>query len=283
MSGNFTFIEGGTAMKTMVEKYLMVLFIAVCMVITSCGKSSSDKQSQAQNIPKAEELKKPSSSTVKNATADEDKYEEVNPAELSFEMRDYNKMGVVGKGGLQPTGGHIGQFLCEGHPLLLSSDKFEDGFVVTKEYGKIKVAFGNPLHGESFSVYLTAKQKRALSSLKRKKEEQSSSDDEYKPVHYGEIIFAFKDHDYRKGRVDAEGVITPDGGKIGEIHCSLGNSSGQAASSKKIDLLSDKFENGYVNTKQFGKMKVIFRESDGQYIIFLTDKQKSEIIKYLSQ
>lgn len=207
---------------------------------------------------------------------------EVKPSELSFEFRNYNYEGsIVAGGGVKPIGGNIGQFLCEGVSLALKSSKFENGFVITQDYGKIKVIFGTSLYGESFSIYLKEDQKEALISLKKSGNNTVSAETEYHPVHYTELLFAFKGHDYSKGTV-VDGAFIPDGGNIGEFHCSIGSKDGQSESSKKIKLLSTKFEKGFINTELFGKIKVNFNES-GQYVIFLTDSQKNEIKKYVSQ
>jgi hypothetical protein len=207
-------------------------------------------------------------------------YRPVDPAELSFELKGVYTRSAIKNGIAQTVGGAVEELICEGKKVELVRNEFDGEFLETKQYGKIKIQFSSSLTSSGFSVWLTPQQKEALIKAFKPTSETA---DEYKPVHYSEILCAFENPDYRKGSVNADGVITPDGGKIGEVYCSLGNSSGHAASAKKIDLMSDKFEKGYVHTKQFGKIKVIFRESDGQYIIFLTDKQKAEIIRYLSQ
>jgi hypothetical protein len=95
---------------------------------------------------------------------DADKYEPADPSELSFSIKDMNYR--TGPDGETPTSGNVGHFICEGHELQLAKQEFEDGFIVTKDYGKIKIRFSRSLFSSGFSVWLTAKQKEALKPLK---------------------------------------------------------------------------------------------------------------------
>jgi hypothetical protein len=149
--------------KTTYEAKWMENGKAIRLKVSPDGKIISKEPNEAEKEKSEKEKDK------KEVSAGTEEYEEVNPSELSFVLRDYNYEGVVAAGGgVEPIGGHIGQFLCEGQPLELASDKFEDGFIITKHYGKVKVIFSASLMGESFSVYLTSKQKEALIALKKK-------------------------------------------------------------------------------------------------------------------
>lgn len=155
---------------------MMILF-SFSILISCNSKNQKDAKSKEVND---------------EPTTKVNEYLEVNPTELSFEIRDYNYDGtIVSGGGVKPINGNIGQFLCEGVPLALKSSKFEDGFVVTQNYGKIKVIFGASLYGESYAIYLTSDQKEALSSLKNSGNNSVSAENEYHPVHYTELLFAF--------------------------------------------------------------------------------------------
>lgn len=63
--------------------------------------------------------------------------------------------------------GSIESFSCWGHPIDLTSDQFEDGFICTKEYGKIKIRC-NP--DFTFRMEITPSQKAALMELKGKEQ-----------------------------------------------------------------------------------------------------------------
>ena len=103
---------------------------------------------------------------------------------------------------------------------------------------------------------------------------------EYKPVHFTEIACAFKDVSYR-GTVGEEGATVPSGGEIGEFRCALGSSTDRT---KVVELAANEFNDGFIETKQFGKIKVLFRPSltgSDEYVIFMTDEQKDALNDYL--
>ena len=96
-------------------------------------------------------------------------YEQVDPSELSFTIKDFYYDAIVDSPGVaKPIGREVGEFFCEGHKLELKSKQFEDGFIVTVDYGKIKIQFSSSLSGSSFALWLTHEQKKALKALKSK-------------------------------------------------------------------------------------------------------------------
>lgn len=145
------------------------LLVALTLAI-SCRKKHSEPQSQpagpSATTPETQEDK---TALTQKEALEVDKYEEVNPSELSFSIKDFSYEGIVGKGGVVETVGYVGEFLCEGQPLELVSNKIEGGFITTKKFGKIKVSFSPSLTNESVSVSLTAKQKESLIALKKPK------------------------------------------------------------------------------------------------------------------
>ena len=61
--------------------------------------------------------------------------------------------------------GSIKSFSCWGHEIELVSDQFEDGFICTKQYGKIKI---KPNPDFTFRMEMKPSQKAALMKLKDK-------------------------------------------------------------------------------------------------------------------
>ena len=110
---------------------------------------------------KVDTLEKKPAVVMQKSTPPKSKYEPIDPSELAFELRGYYMRGIVGSDGTVPSGG-FDEFLCEGQTLELESNEFQDGFILTKDYGKIKIRFSNSIHGDGFSIWLTAKQKAAL-------------------------------------------------------------------------------------------------------------------------
>lgn len=133
--------------------------ILVLVAAAGCGAGETTTDDPA--VPAAESVKAPPP-----AEAVPEVYEVVDPAELAFSIEDFYYDGVVTEEGMQPTGGEVGTFTCEGQVLELETPEFVDGFIVTKDYGKIKILFTTSLSGGSFSVSLKPSQKEALTALK---------------------------------------------------------------------------------------------------------------------
>jgi len=95
-------------------------------------------------------------------------YEIVGPSELSFSIKDFYHKCVIDKDGGKPVGGEIGELICNGQSIELANHRFEDGFISTRDYGRIKIRFSASLsEGSSFSIWLTAGQKEALTKATR--------------------------------------------------------------------------------------------------------------------
>lgn len=98
-------------------------------------------------------------------TARADDYKLIDQEEINCEIRDFYYNGVVASDGVKPIGGEIGEFSCNGKVLQLTMKKFDDGFVVTKDYGKIMIRFDSSLYGTTFAVLMTDMQRDAIKDL----------------------------------------------------------------------------------------------------------------------
>lgn len=96
--------------------------------------------------------------------ADESKYQLIDVTSARFRLvgQKYDANSERTDEGIKPNGGTVGTFSCGGNKIELASDKFENGFIVTKEYGKIKIRFTEGMAGTLLSVFLTAEQKGQL-------------------------------------------------------------------------------------------------------------------------
>ena len=114
--------------------------------------------------------------TPVGAGEQEEQYQEVDPKELSFTIKDYHHRCVLDEDGGKPIEGEIGTLICDGKSVELLSNKFEDGYIITKEFGKIKIRFSASLMRTGFSIWLTPSQKNALKefTLRKKKAEETS-------------------------------------------------------------------------------------------------------------
>ena len=96
-------------------------------------------------------------------------YKPVDPKEIACALKDYNYDGVVAEGGgVEPIGGHIGEFHCglgfdAGSKIIdLSVNEFKDGGVVTKDFGIIRVRFSSSLTSGGYMLMMTDKQKEEI-------------------------------------------------------------------------------------------------------------------------
>jgi len=91
-------------------------------------------------------------------------YHFVPPSELEFSIEDMHYNAMVGESGTAvPVGGEIGKLLCNGKPIELASKEFDDGHIVTKDFGRVKILFSSSLTQSGMAIYLTNKQKKAIS------------------------------------------------------------------------------------------------------------------------
>lgn len=103
------------------------------------------------------------------------------PAEYNFMMkRVYYTTDTKGR----PTGGKIGELVCNGHSISLKSHAFENGFIATEKFGKIKVQVSHNVFGGGFSLYMTKSQLSNLQDVLHGEREiaADSSPVDYDPI-----------------------------------------------------------------------------------------------------
>lgn len=101
-----------------------------------------------------------------------EKYKPVHPKEIACALKDYNYDGVVAEGGgVEPIGGHIGEFHCglgfdaDSKKIDLAVNIFQDGGVATKDFGVIQVRFSNSLTSSGYMLMMTDKQKEKIKTF----------------------------------------------------------------------------------------------------------------------
>jgi hypothetical protein len=128
-----------------------------------CPAGEEKKETPPPAVPAA------APATPAAPAAAEGAYELVDTATLQFRIRGQSYDGSTrDDDGVKPSGGKVGDLSCEGQKIELTSDKFEDGFIATKQYGKIKVRFTPTMLGEVLNVFVTPAQKQMLLRLKGK-------------------------------------------------------------------------------------------------------------------
>ena len=102
------------------------------------------------------------------AAAAADDYQPLGYGDVRCGIANFTYDGVMdGPRMVKPISGRVGLFMCENQKIELASPNFEDGFILTKDYGKVKVRFGMSLSGTTFSIWMTPEQKKALLKLRR--------------------------------------------------------------------------------------------------------------------
>lgn len=135
-----------------------VVSLAFCFVVGFCVAAEEKKAEE----PKKEEAKPAA------AAAAGGEYELVDSQALKFRLQGQADYGTDrDDDGIKPVGGKVGTFSCEGQKLELTSEKFEDGFILTKDYGKIKIRFTTTMLGTVLNVFVTPAQKGRLAALRK--------------------------------------------------------------------------------------------------------------------
>ncbi|HHH48320.1 MAG TPA: hypothetical protein ENK51_05470 [Gammaproteobacteria bacterium] len=105
---------------------------------------------------------------VTMAAAAEDDYQLLGPQDVRCGITNFTYDGVLdGPRLVKPMSGKVGLFLCENQKIELASPDFEDGFILTRDYGKIKVRFAMSLSGTTFTLWMTPEQRKAMLKLRQ--------------------------------------------------------------------------------------------------------------------
>jgi hypothetical protein len=97
---------------------------------------------------------------AQTSTPEKETYEEVNPAELPFAFKSKSK-GISFEGGVyRVTGGKVTEFSLVGKKIPLQTDDItEEGYVLTKDFGQIKLTFSSTM---KVTIWLTPSQEQAF-------------------------------------------------------------------------------------------------------------------------
>jgi len=107
-------------------------------------------------------------------------------------------------------------------------------------------------------------------NTKDSSESSASLMDEYQPIDPTELSFELKGY-YSRSFVGEDGIPKTVGGKVEQLICE----------GKTIELVSNEFDGEFLETKQYGKIKIQFSSSltSSGFIVWLTPKQKEVILR----
>ena len=106
--------------------------------------------------------------SLAGAAPEADNYQPLGYSDVRCGITDFSFDGELeGSRMIKPTSGKVGRFICEDQKIELASPNFEDGFILTRDYGKVKVRFGMSLSGTTFTIWMTPEQKKALMKLRQ--------------------------------------------------------------------------------------------------------------------
>lgn len=106
-----------------------------------------------------------SAAVARESEADPENFERVDPRELNCTLNFLFHRSAVRNGVSKPISGEVGEFICNGQSIELLSQKVEDGYILTKEWGKVGVRFSTSVSAMGFettSIWLIPSQKAAL-------------------------------------------------------------------------------------------------------------------------
>ena len=97
-------------------------------------------------------------------------YEKLDPLEISCGVKGASFIKTSTADGYKFEGVRVEKLICEGQEIALMSRAFDGDFLITRDYGKIKIMWGADTLTPSFSIWLTPEQKKALlAALKAEK------------------------------------------------------------------------------------------------------------------
>jgi len=97
-------------------------------------------------------------------------YKELDPSEISCGVKGASFTKSNTADGYRFEGVSVEKLICEGQEIPLVNRRFDGDFLITRDYGKIKIMFGEDTLTPSFSIWVTPEQKKALlTALKQEK------------------------------------------------------------------------------------------------------------------
>ena len=100
------------------------------------------------------------------ARAGEDKRLKLDPSEVSCILKAASYLRIITSAGYELTLDDVEGLVCEGQSIDLESPPVKGAFLLTKDYGRIKLEFSGGF-STNFSLWVTPKQREALMSLKK--------------------------------------------------------------------------------------------------------------------
>ena len=151
----------------------LMSLLAVLALLSGCtetGENSEPPAQESQTPATQEQVSQTAAAPPPTVTAiAEQEYKPVHPPEIACAFKDYNYEGVVAEGGaVKPVGGSIGEFHCglgldaDSKKIDLAVNAFEDGGVVTEDFGIVQVRFSSSLTSDGYMLMMTDEQKEKI-------------------------------------------------------------------------------------------------------------------------
>lgn len=143
-------------MKKKASAMLAIVLVLFLSLTLCCGRREGQEttQSQDMNIPTSEAKAPEPNTTEQMSESSDDQYVQVT-AKCVVNHSGYTGI-IVAPGVSKPTEGTVVSLECNGEKVEISNNTIVDGYIETKEFGKIGVRFGSMVAtvgaGDSISV-----------------------------------------------------------------------------------------------------------------------------------
>lgn len=98
-----------------------------------------------------------------DAAIDAGDYKPLDPEELQCALQGFSYEVEIGEGGKPlPPRGHIGRFFCAEKEIPLLKNEVDRGFIVTRDFGKIKMEASASVTRSEIYLFVTDRQLKAL-------------------------------------------------------------------------------------------------------------------------
>ena len=108
------------------------------------------------------------STQVTEASAKEEKRLKLDPSDVSCKLEGASFLRTITSDGYKVQVDDVKGLLCEGQSIDLERPSAKGDFLLTKDYGRIKLEFGGGTFSPTVSLWVTAKQREALMGLKKR-------------------------------------------------------------------------------------------------------------------